>query len=40
MSNEIKILKNGDIGRKKETKNFFPKGRIVDEKAEKILNLS
>ena len=35
MNKEIKILKNGDLGRKKEKKSFFPKGRIVDEKAEK-----
>tara|TARA_B100000029_G_scaffold513298_1_gene612397 strand:- start:2366 stop:4069 length:1704 start_codon:yes stop_codon:yes gene_type:complete len=35
MSTEIKILKSGDLGRKKEKKSFFPKGRIVDEKAEK-----
>ncbi len=34
MNKEIKILKNGDLGRKKENKVFFPKGRIVDEKAE------
>ena len=34
MSNEIKILGNGDLGRKKEKKIFFPKGRIVDENAE------
>ena len=34
MTNEIKILGNGDLGRKKEKKVFFPKGRIVDENAE------
>ena len=34
MSNEIKILGNGDLGRKKEKKIFFPKVRIVDENAE------
>ena len=34
MDNKIKILKKGDLGRKKEKKVFFPKGRIVDEKAE------
>ena len=34
MSNEIKILGNGDLGIKKEKKIFFPKGRIVDENAE------
>ena len=39
MNKEIKILKNGDLGRKKEKKIFFPKGRIVDEKAEKEIIL-
>ena len=34
MNNKIKILKDGDLGRKKEKKHFFPKGRVVDEKAE------
>ena len=34
MDHEIKILKDGDLGRKKEKKHFFPKGRVVDEKAE------
>ena len=39
MTNEIKILGNGDLGRKKEKKVFFPKGRIVDEKAEQEIIL-
>ena len=34
MNNKIEILKNGNLGRKKEKKVFFPKGRLVDEKAE------
>jgi len=34
MNNKIKILKDGDLGRKKEKKHFFHKGRVVDEKAE------
>ena len=38
MNNKIEILKNGDLGRKKEKKVFFPKGRIVDEIAENELN--
>ena len=39
MSNEIEILKKGDLGRKKEKKVFFPKGRIIDDKAEKEILL-
>ena len=39
MTNEIKILGNGDLGRKKEKKVFFPKGRIVDENAEQEIIL-
>ena len=39
MSNKIKILGNGDLGRKKEKKVFFPKGRIVDENAEQEIIL-
>ena len=39
MNNEIKILKKGDLGRKKEKKVFFPKGRMVDDAVEKELIL-
>ena len=39
MDNKIKILKKGDLGRKKEKKVFFPKGRVVDENAEKEIIL-
>jgi len=39
MNNKIKILKDGDLGRKKEKKVFFPKGRIIDDKAEKEILL-
>ena len=36
MKNRIEILKDGTLGRKKEKKLYFPKGRIVDEKAERV----
>ena len=34
MKNKIEILKDGTLGRKKEKKLFFPKGRVIDEKSE------